>query len=109
MMNSDIPDDPSAAADAPGVTLNEKAPAVIALRVLQQIVVDARKEVAHRQYAELDLRKMNELQLALAKNAADQSAVGWLRQMALGWNSKLRGNPALRFRRIFDMLESVKR
>jgi hypothetical protein len=107
--NSSAPTEPAADADAPKLTLNEKAPAVIALRILQQIVLEARKDVANRTYADLDLRKMNELQVALAKNSADPSAVQWLRQMALGWNSKLRGNPALRFRRMFDMLEQVRR
>jgi len=34
--------------------------------------------------------------------------VQWLRQMALSWNTKLRGNPALRFRRMFDMIESAR-
>jgi hypothetical protein len=115
MIHSDNPDNTTAPgevnedAEAPKLKLNEQAPAVIALRILQQIIIEARKDVAHRTYADLDLRKLNELQVALAKNSADPSAVQWLRQMALGWNTKLRGNPALRFRRMFDMIEQVRR
>ncbi|HEX9464234.1 MAG TPA: hypothetical protein VGB82_16675 [Alphaproteobacteria bacterium] len=117
MINSDnpppddpaSPPDPDAAAEAAKLALNEKAPAVVAMRILQQLVLEARKDPAHRTYADLDLRKMNELQISLAKNAADPSAVQWLRQMALSWNTKLRGNPALRFRRMFDLIEQVRR
>lgn len=117
MINSDNPPSDDAAsppgADAPAesskLALNEKAPAVIALRILQQLVLEARKDPQHRTYADMDLRKMNEMQIELAKNSADPSAVQWLRQMALSWNTKLRGNPALRFRRMFDMIESARR
>lgn len=113
MTATDIPppDDPAQPADAPppGPVLDEKAPAVQALRILQQLVVDARRDAQFRTYAEMDLRTMNELQLQLAKNAKDQSAVQWLRQLALSWNTKLRGNPALRFRRMLDLIESAKR
>ncbi len=115
MISSDNPpsDDPAASPNTPGESprpaLDEKAPAVIALRILQQIVVDARRDQQHKVYAEMDLRKLNELQVKLAANAADHDAVQWLRQMALSWNTKLRGNPALRFRRMFDLIESVRR
>ncbi len=104
----DNPDQPPADAPPPGPVLNEKAPAVAALRILQQLVIDARKDPQFRTYAEMDLRVMNDLQLALAKNPKDPSAVQWLRQMGLSWNTKLRGNPALRFRRMFDLIESAK-
>jgi hypothetical protein len=104
----DDPAQPPAEAPAPGPVLNEKAPAVQALRILQQLVVDARKDAQFRTYAEMDLRTMNELQLQLAKNAKDPSAVQWLRQLALSWNTKLRGNPALRFRRMLDLIEAAK-
>ncbi len=115
MTNTDVPpSDPAAPGDAPqeqstGPVLNEKAPAVIALRVLQQIVVEARRDVQFRTYADMDLRVMNDVQTALAKNSADPSAVQWLRQLALSWNTKLRGNPPLRFRRVMDLIESVRR
>lgn len=104
------PDDPTQPADAPptGPALNEKAPAVAAFRILQQLVIDARKDPQFRTYAEMDLRLMNDLQVALAKNPKDPSAVQWLRQLGLSWNTKLRGNPALRFRRMFDLIESAK-
>ena len=112
MISDNPPDDAAAPADAPAAArpaLNEQAPAVQALRILQQIVIDARRDPQHKVYAEMDLRKMTELQVPLAANAADQSAVQWLRQMALGWNTKLRGNPALRFRRMLDLIEQVRR
>jgi len=115
MISDNPPDDAAAPADAPAQgatarpTLNEQAPAVMALRILQQIVVEARRDAQHKVYAEMDLRKMNELQVKLASNAADTDAVQWLRQMALGWNTKLRGNPALRFRRMLDLIEQVRR
>ena len=110
-MTDDTPENPlPTTGEAPtGPVLNEKAPAVQALRILQQLVVEARRDVQFRNYAEVDLRVMNEdVQLALAKNPKDASAVQWLRQLALSWNTKLRGNPALRFRRMFDLIESAK-
>lgn len=113
MTASDIPpsDDPTQPADAPapGPALDEKAPAVQALRILQQLVVDARRDAQFRTYAEMDLRTMNDLQIQLAKNPKDPSAVQWLRQLALSWNTKLRGNPALRFRRMLDLIETARR
>ena len=111
MSADETPDNPSSPeGEAPkGPALNEKAPAVQALRILQQLVVEARRDVQFRNYAEVDLRVMNEdVQLALAKNPRDPSAVQWLRQLALSWNTKLRGNPALRFRRMFDLIESAR-
>lgn len=113
MSPTDIPppDDPAQPDDGPprGPALDEKAPAVQALRILQQLVVEARRDPQFRTYAEMDLRTMNELQLQLAKNPKDPSAVQWLRQLALSWNTKLRGNPALRFRRMFDLIEQARR
>ena len=113
MNSDDHSSDNSAAAPAAGAparpTLNEQAPAVQAMRILQQLIVDARRDPQHKVYAEMDLRKMNELQVKLASNVADPDAVQWLRQMALGWNTKLRGNPALRFRRMLDLIEQVRR
>lgn len=113
MSAADIPppDDPAQpAGESPpsGPALNEKAPAVQALRILQQLVVEARRDPQHRSYADVDLRVMNDVQVALAKNAKDPSAVQWLRQLALSWNTKLRGNPALRFRRMLDLIESAR-
>ena len=113
-MSDDTPaNPPPAEGDAPapaGPVLNERAPAVQALRILQQLVVEARREVQYRNYAEVDLRVMNEdVQVALAKNPQDPSAVQWLRQLALSWNTKLRGNPALRFRRMLDLIEEAQR
>lgn len=110
-MNDDTPESPLPAEGAApaGPVLNEKAPAVQALRILQGLVVEARREVQFRNYAEVDLRVMNEdVQVALAKNPKDPSAVQWLRQLALSWNTKLRGNPALRFRRMLDLIESAR-
>jgi len=113
MISDDHSSDNSSQAPAEGAparpTLNEQAPAVQALRILQQIVLESRRDPQHKVYAEMDLRKMNELQVTLAANAADQSAVQWLRQIALGWNTKLRGNPALRFRRMLDLIEQARR
>lgn len=104
------PDDPSQPSDAPpqGPVLDERAPAVAALRILQQLVVEARRDPQLKSYADLDLRVMNDVQVALAKNPKDPSAVQWLRQLGLSWNTKLRGNPALRFRRMFDLIESAR-
>lgn len=113
MNPTDIPpsDDPTQSDDGSprGPALDEKAPAVQALRILQQLVVEARRDPQFRTYAEMDLRTMNELQLPLAKNPKDPSAVQWLRQLALSWNTKLRGNPALRFRRMLDLIETARR
>jgi hypothetical protein len=105
------PDDPQQPPDAApqGPVLDERAPAVAALRILQQLVVEARRDAQLKTYADLDLRVMNDLQVALAKNPRDPSAVQWLRQLGLSWNTKLRGAPALRFRRMFDLIETARR
>ena len=105
------PDDPAQPPEAApaGPVLDERAPAVAALRILQQLVVEARRDPQHKSYADVDMRVMNDVQIALAKNPRDPSAVQWLRQLALSWNTKLRGNPALRFRRMFDLIDSARR
>lgn len=100
------PDDPT---QPTGPVLDEKAPAVAALRILQQLVVEARRDAQLKTYADVDLRVMNDVQVALAKNPKDPSAVQWLRQLGLSWNTKLRGIPALRFRRMFDLIETARR
>ncbi len=110
---TDIPpsNDPEQPPDAPppGPALDEKAPAVAALRILQQLVLEARRDPQFKSHADVDLRVMNDVQIALAKNPKDPSAVQWLRQLGLSWNTKLRGNPALRFRRMFDLIDSARR
>jgi hypothetical protein len=105
----DDPNQPSDSALPPGPPLNEKAPAVAALRILQQLIIEARRDPQFRAYADSDMRVMAELQAALAKNPKDPSAVQWLRQLALSWNTKLRGMPPLRFRRLLDLVETARR
>ena len=108
-MTSDNPPGDSAAAGEPtpaGPTLDERAPAVIVLRLLQPIIMEARKDPQHKANAENGMRVLVDVQRALAANAKDPSAVQWLRQLALTWNTRVRGSQ-LKFRRIFDLLDEA--
>ena len=107
--SGDPPQPPDTGPAPAGPVLDEKAPSVVALKILQQLVVDARRDPQFRAYADTDLRVMNDLQVTLAKNPKDAAAVQWLRQLALSWNTKLRGNPPLRFRSLLDLVESARR
>lgn len=90
-----------------GPALDEKAPAVVVLRMMRKLITEARQDPALKPSADVDLRVLNEIHHNLARNAADPSAVQWLRQLSLSWNSKLRGAHTLKFRRIFDLLDST--
>lgn len=96
------PDDPNA-----GTPLNESAPAVVVMRMLRKLITEARQDPALKQSADVDLRVLNEIHQNLARDSAEPSAVQWLRQLTLSWNSKLRGKHALKFRRIFDLLDAT--
>lgn len=101
-------DDLTPPADTPDAKpLDESAPAVVVLRMLRRMLTDSRQDQALRQSADVDLRVLNEIHQKLALNAADPPSVQWLRQLALSWNSKLRGAHTLKFRRIFDLLDAT--
>lgn len=87
--------------------LDESAPAVVVLRMMRKLITESRQNPTLKQSADVDLRVLNEIHQNLARNAADPGAVQWLRQLSLSWNSKLRGAHTLKFRRIFDLLDST--
>lgn len=87
--------------------LDESAPAVVVLRMMRRLITDARQDQNLKQSADVDLRVLNEIHQNLAHNSADPGSVQWLRQLSLSWNSKLRGKHALKFRRIFDLLDAT--
>ena len=108
-MTSDNPTgDPAVAAEhvqsAP--MLDERAPAVVVLRMLQPVILDARKDPQHKANAENGMRVLVDVQRALAANPRDPAAAQWLRQLALTWNTRVRGSQ-LKFRRIFDLLDEA--
>ena len=107
-MTSDTPPgDGGTGEPAPsGPVLDERAPAVVVLRLIQPIILEARKDPQHKANAENGMRVLIDVQRALAANPADASAVGWLRQLALTWNTRVRGSQ-LKFRRIFDLLDEA--
>ena len=88
---------------------NEEAPAVIALRALQKLVIEARRDYHLRSYAELDIRLIPSVLATLARSPADAGAVQWLRQLALSWNTKLRGEPQRKFRQIFELIDRARK
>jgi len=94
---------PAPAASAP---LDESAPAVMVLRTLQKLIIEARKDPQHRQVADQGMRILVDVQRALAANKADPGAIQWLRQLALTWNTKIR-NQGLKFRRVFELLDQA--
>lgn len=103
--------DETAATGAPeaapeGPPLDESAPAVMVMRTLQKIIIEARKDAQHRTNAEQGMRILVDVQRALAANRSDPAAVQWLRQLALTWNTRLR-NQGLKFRRVFDLLDAA--
>ncbi len=106
MSDNPTGDKPPADEANPGLTLDDQAPAVIVLRLLQPMIVEARNDPQHKAIAENGMRALVDVQRALAANSADASAVQWLRQLALLWNTRLKGS-TLKFRRIFDLLDAA--
>ncbi len=95
----------SPAISAP-VNLDETAPAVMVMRTLQKMIIEARKDPQHRVLADQGMRILVDVQRALAANKNDPGAIQWLRQMALTWNTKVR-NQGLKFRRVFELLDQT--
>lgn len=93
-------------AAAPGPTLDESAPAVVVMRMLQKMIIEARKDPQHRVNADNAMRILVDVQRSLAAKSNDPSGVQWLRQMALTWNTKVR-NQGLKFRRIFELIDQA--
>jgi hypothetical protein len=93
-------------AAAPGPALDESAPAVVVMRMLQKMIIEARKDPQHRANADNAMRIMVDVQRSLAAKSNDASAIQWLRQMALTWNTKIR-NQGLKFRRIFELIDQA--
>jgi hypothetical protein len=91
---------------ATGPVLDETAPAVMVMRMLQKMIIEARKDPQHRANADNGMRVLVDVQRALATNKADPGAVQWLRQLALTWNTRLR-NQGLKFRRLFELLDQA--
>jgi len=102
--NSAVAEQPAAPSAA--ATLDETAPAVMVMRSLQKMIIEARKEPQHRQLADQGMRILVDVQRALAAKSNDAGAIQWLRQLALTWNTKIR-NQGLKFRRIFDLLDTA--
>ena len=103
---------PEAAADAAPtlrIAVNEDAPTVMALRMLQKMIIEARRDYHLRSYAELDLRVVATVLATLGKNPADAGAVQWLRQLALSWHTKMRGEPKRKFTQIFDFIDLARK
>ena len=96
---------PEQAAVAAG-TLDETAPAVMVMRMLQKMIIEARKDPQHRTTADQGMRVLVDVQRALTANKADPGAIQWLRQLALTWNTKVR-NQGLKFRRLFELLDQA--
>lgn len=98
---------PAEAEAAPqGPVLDETAPAVMVMRMLQKMIIEARKDPQHRANADNGMRVLVDVQRALAANKADPGAIQWLRQLALTWNTKVR-NQGLKFRRLFELLDQA--
>jgi hypothetical protein len=89
--------------------LDDRAPAVMALRMLHKLITDARADMALKNYAETDLRALDDVQNTLLNNPSDPGAAQWLRQLALNWQTKTRNSHPLKFRRILELVESVKK
>ncbi len=106
-MNDDTSDtgvtDQAATAGPP---LDESAPAVMVMRTLQKMIIEARKDAQHRTNADQGMRILVDVQRSLAANRSDPAAIQWLRQLALTWNTRLR-NQGLKFRRVFELLDQV--
>jgi hypothetical protein len=104
------PASPSSTAYTTQTLLDERAPAVMAMRMIHKLITEARATDARlASYADTDLRALNDVQEKLSHNASDQSAVQWLRQLALSWQSKLRNSHPLKFRRIIELVDSARK
>ena len=89
--------------------MDENAPAVVAMRMIHKIITDARSDSRLTSYVEMDLRVLSEVTEKLTHNANDPGAVQWLRQLTLSWQTKLRNAYPLKFRRILEILDSIKK
>lgn len=93
-------------AASPTPALDETAPAVMVMRILQKMIIEARKDPQHRQIADQGMRILVDVQRGLATNRTDPASIQWLRQLALLWNTKIR-NQGLKFRRVFELLDQA--
>src|SRR5437764_876277 len=95
----------------PGQSLmDESAPAVVAMRMIHKIITEGRNSDPRlASYAEMDLRVLKDVTETLTHKPNDLGAVQWLRQLALSWQTKLRNAYPLKFRRILEILDSIKK
>jgi hypothetical protein len=96
---------------APGAQslMDESAPAVVAMRMIHKIITEVRGDPRFTSYADMDLRVLRDVTETLTHKSNDPSAVQWLRQLALSWQTKLRNAYPLKFRRILEILDGIKK
>jgi len=96
---------------APGAQslMDESAPAVVAMRMIHKIILEARSDARLISYADMDLRVLKDVTETLTHKSNDAGAVQWLRQLTLSWQTKLRNAYPLKFRRILEILDSIKK
>jgi hypothetical protein len=89
--------------------MDENAPAVVALRMISKIIAEGKNDPRLATYAETDLRVLKDVTETLTHKVNDPGAVQWLRQLTLSWQTKLRNAYPLKFRRILEILDSIKK
>ena len=83
-------------------------PSVEAAKLLGVVLAEARNDRALTRYAEVDLRAVQDIQRKLKADPEDPAARQWVRQLAQSWSFRARDNTRS-IRRIFDLLDGVKR
>jgi hypothetical protein len=101
--------DPMSSAPGAQSLMDESAPAVVAMRMIHNIINEVRNDPRYKSYADMDMRVLRDVSETLTHKSNDPSAVQWLRQLALSWQTKLRNAYPLKFRRILEILDGIKK
>ena len=73
------------------------------------MICDHRSEDGYRAYAETDLRMICDLKGSLDEATEFEAARKWARQIAITWSSRLGAAERFRFRRLFNLFDSIGR
>jgi hypothetical protein len=90
-------------------TLDEGTPAVMALRLVESLMQEAREDQSLQVYVEIDRRMVALIEDNFSKNPRDPDALKWLWQLAGTWSTKMRGASSSKIRRLFSLLDILPR
>jgi hypothetical protein len=89
--------------------LDEGTPAVMALRLVEYLMNEAREDQTLKPYVEVDQRMVPLMEDGFSKDPRDPDALKWLWQLAGTWSIKMRGANSSKIRRLFSLLDILPR